>query len=140
MRGGHRGGGASGLAGAGWRGERRGEREERSGGWRTGDDKSGRRRDGGEEGVHPGIHDHPKRTKVAVRSQLPLWKRWYPTRQRTTVPTNKKKRLENCASPVSPGWKLDRKVVEGMVRGGRRRGRVPVQIIPARLGSSSCIF
>lgn len=133
MRGGHRGGGAGGLAGAGWRGER-------SGGWRTGDDKSGRRRDGGEEGVHPGIHDHPKRTKVAVRSQLPLWKRWYPTRQRTTVPTNKKKRLENCASPVSPGWKLDRKVVEGMVRGGRRRGRVPVQIIPARLGSSSCIF
>ena len=31
------------------------------------------------------------------------------------VPTNKKKRLENCASPVSLGWKLNRKVEKGMV-------------------------
>lgn len=113
MRGGHRGGGAGGLGE-----ERRGEERREGGGRGTTSQDGGGTGAGGGGGVHPGIHDHPKRTKVAVCSQLPLWKRWYPTRQRTTVPTNKKKRLENCASPVSPGWKLDRKVEEGMVCGG----------------------
>lgn len=80
------------------------------------------------EGIHPGIHEASQRTEVAVRSQLPLKTTMLDPRVRQRVytarvlssRTNKKERLENCASPVSPGWKPDRKVAGGMVESGVR--------------------
>lgn len=102
------------------------------------------RGDRGEEerqGVHPGIHEHPEDRS---RGSLPAAAENDDAGLSAGTPrvpvhiygvssrTNKKERLENCASLVSPGWKPDRKVEDGMaefVAGGIASGRRPQGIL-----------
>lgn len=85
---------------------------------------------GGREGIHPGIHEHPEdrsRGSLPAAAEYDDTGPWRARRWVYTSRTNKKERLENCASLVSPGWKPDRKVAGGMVESGARRIRRAVK-------------